>query len=308
METGKHQSKGLKLLSKVIQRVEEKRNLAIISVASALIALNVLFFVMAYPSIFVPKAANYASDFSAYYIAAWRLFHAPAEIYVGTSVPGEYVILPHSAAFKYLPSFLFLAAPLILTNYQSSFVLFDIFQLALLPLMAFLIYKLLEGRSALLISVVFFFVLLQPFVPSYFWQWSQGQDKVLQTFLIVLSFYLGKKGQPYLSGIVFGLSFFDPRFALIAIPLFALYNRGRIALASMATAVTFVLSNCLILFLFPGVFQSFESMVFNYGLSTPVYVYSFIPIITVAVLTIVNWKGFLSWGKELVPKKLLATA
>jgi hypothetical protein len=143
-----------------------------------------------------------------------------------------------------------------------------------------------------LISVVFFFVLLQPFIPSYYWQWSQGQAKVLQTFLLVLSFYLGKKGKHYLSGVVFGLSFFDPRFALISIPLFLLYNRGRITVTSIAALVTFALSNFLIFLLAPGLFPQFSAMVFSYGLSTPIYIYSFIPIITVAILTMVNWREF----------------
>ncbi|MHB1907356.1 MAG: hypothetical protein ACYCQJ_00640 [Nitrososphaerales archaeon] len=54
----------------------------------------------ALPTIFVPKAPNYASDFSAYYIAARKLVFDPRNLYVGTTVPGEYVINPHPAAFK----------------------------------------------------------------------------------------------------------------------------------------------------------------------------------------------------------------
>jgi hypothetical protein len=150
-----------------------------------------------------------------------------------------------------------------------------------------------------LISVVLFFVLLQPFIPSYYWQWAQGQDKVFQTFLLVLSFYLGKKGKTGLSGIVFGLSFFDPRFALISIPLFALYNRGKIVESSTAAVVTIALSNFLILFLDPGVFPGFAEMLLGYGISTPLYVYSFIPIITIAVLTLANWREFRDAARQI---------
>jgi Glycosyltransferase family 87 len=287
-------------LTTVIELLEKKRQLVIVGTATVLIAVNVLIFISAYPTIFVPKAANYASDFSAYYIGVWRLFHAPSFIYAGSSVPGEYVILPYVAAFKYLPSFLLIASPLILTSYQNAFVLFDVFQLILLPLMTYMIYELLEGRSALLISVVFFFALLQPFIPSYYWQWSQGQDKVLQTFLLVLTFYLGKKGKFYLSGIVFGLSFFDPRFALVSIPLFVLYNRGRIAASSIVAGITFVLSNFLVLVAYPGAMSGFLSMLFSFGLSTPLYIYSFIPLLTVGALTLANWRGFLSAGREIL--------
>src|SRR5579862_4822566 len=101
------------MLSELIERLERRRHLVIIAVGASLVIINVILFVTAYPSIFVPKASNYASDFSAYYIGVWRLFHDPSQIYAGSSVPGEYVILPYTAAFKYLPSFLIMVSPLV---------------------------------------------------------------------------------------------------------------------------------------------------------------------------------------------------
>jgi hypothetical protein len=115
----------------------------------------------------------------------------------------------------------------------------------------------------------------------------------------VLSFYLGSRGKPWLSGITFGLAFFDPRFALISIPLFLVYNRASLAGSSIAATAAAVLSNFAILFLFPGVLPGFLSMLFTYGLSTPIYIYSLIPILTVAVLTIVNWRGIVDLGRDL---------
>lgn len=65
------------------------------------------------------------------------------------------------------------------------------------------------------------------FSVSYFWQWKEGQSKVIETLLLTVSFYLGMKGRPVWSGVILGIAFFDPRFALAAIPLFLTYNAAK---------------------------------------------------------------------------------
>jgi hypothetical protein len=163
----------------------------------------------------------------------------------------------------------------------------------LLPVMAYLTYKLLEKKDVLFICIALYVVLLQSFIPSYYWQWSQGQEKVLQTFMLLFSFYLGKTSRNVLSGIVFGLSFFDPRFALIATPLFMLYNRPKLKISAATAALTCLASN-LILF-YPEIWSGFWPMLINYGFSTPIYIYSFIPILTICIFLYANAKEFFSW-------------
>jgi hypothetical protein len=84
--------------------------------------------------------------------------------------------------------------------------------------------------------------------PSYYWQWGEGQAKVAVLFLLTLSFYFGNKGKPVLSGIIFALGFFDPRFGLLAAPLFLLYNRAHLKTAILSGAVALCVSNLMLLY------------------------------------------------------------
>ena len=126
---------------------------------------------------------------------------------------------------------------------------------------------------------------------TYFWQWGEGQAKVLETFLLMLAFYLGKGQRPRLSGVVLGLAAFDPRFVLIGLPLFLTYNRGRMLSSVVAALGTFAVSNFMLLY--PGIGSGFLTALFGSGLSIPFYPYAYIPLLTVLSLSIVN-------GKELV--------
>jgi hypothetical protein len=240
-----------------------------------------------------------AKDFSAYYIGAWRLFHDPSQVYVhGVVDDGEYLIYPPPEAYKYLPSFLVIVSPLLCLDYQQALIAFDVFQFALLPLMALLLYELLNKKGLGLTLVVAVIVLLQPFpVPnwgisaSYFWQWGEGQAKVFETFLLLLTFYLGDSSRPYLSGTLFALAAFDLRFALLSIPLFIWYNRKnlRASVGSMLGAV--IVSNLMLLY--PGTGSGFLNMAIGGGVTTPLYYYAFIPLLTTVSLTLVN-------GREIV--------
>ncbi len=279
---------------------QKKRNVIILGVI-VLIALNLYTFIAAYPETYTPSSGIsngpiLAKDFSAYYIGSWKLWNDPGQIYnMNSSAPQQPTILPFPQGYKYLPSFLVLTSPLLLLDYQDALLVFDIVQFLFLPFIAFFIYKLMNNKPAALTFIVLLIALLLPFPtanwgasPSYYWQWGEGQAKVAVLFLLTLSFYLGNKGKPVLSGIVFALGFFDPRFGLLAIPLFLLFNRANLKTAIVSTAVALGVSNLMLLY--PPMGTGFLSMVFSRGVPTPVYYYAYIPLLTLLALMLVNLK------------------
>lgn len=271
---------------------------------AGLILLNGLTFVVAYPETLVIDGGccsnqPLAKDFSAYYVGAWRLLNDPSQVYTKGAVnDGGPLTPPAPESYKYMPSFLLLVWPLLLGGYQEAFLAFDLVQFLLLPLIALLLYWLLKGESAVVVAFVMVLVLLQPsplphwgLSVSYYWQWAEGQAKVLETLLLVLSFYLARSGRPRLSGAIFALAAFDPRFAALGIPLFLLFNRRRIATSSLAACASLLLLN--IPLLYPPVGAGFVGMILTTGVSTPLYYYSLIPLGVLLSLYAAN-------GKELV--------
>ena len=245
------------------------KTLLIIGVA-VLIALNLYTFVVAYPETYTPSpgitssGSILAKDFSAYYVGAWRLWHNPAQIYHFGALGGaEPATPPHPEAYKYLPSFLLVISPLLTLDYQQALLVFDIVQFMLLPAMAFMLYKLLGSKHLAVTFAVMVIALLLPFPtanwglsPSYYWQWGEGQAKVFLTFLLLLSFYLGSKGRPVLSGVALAFGFFDVRFGLLAIPLFIWYNRKNLKVATASAIGALALSNLMLLY--PGMGSGFH--------------------------------------------------
>jgi hypothetical protein len=269
---------------------------------AVLIALNLCTFVAAYPETYTltpginTSGSLLAKDFSAYYIGSWRLWNNPSHIYTLGAVNGaEPIIQPYPEAYKYLPSFLVVISPLLSLGYQQALTAFDVFQFLLLPVVAFMLYRLL-GKKGLAVSfVVMAVALLLPFPtqnwgfsPSYYWQWGEGQAKVFSTFLFLLSFYLGSRGKPYLSGIALALGFFDPRFGLLALPLFVMYNRRNFKAAAFSLIASLLFSNMMLLY--PGMGSGFVGMVLGSAVSTPLYYYSLIPFFTLVALIAVNYK------------------
>ena len=90
------------------------------------------------------------------------------------------------------------------------------------------------------------------------------------------------KKRPKLSGLAFALTAFDPRYTLIAIPLFVMYNRKNLKEASLVAVGSIAVSNAALLY--PGVGSGFLTMLLSTGLSTPPYYYTFIPIAVVIAL------------------------
>lgn len=267
--------------------------------AAMLILLNLSTFAVALPETNIVDSGcctNHlvAKDFSAYFTAAWQLIHAPSLIYSNQNI-SSLGIFPRPEPFKYLPSILLLIAPLTALKYHDALLWFDALQFFLLVPIALIIYELQRGKNLLGTSLLMIIALLEPspifgwgFSATYYWQWAEGQTKVLLLFLLLLSFYLGKKKLPIISGIVFGYSFFDPRFALISIPLFLMFNGERKSSAIISTIVSVLAFNSVLLV--PGVAGGFIGMVLASGLSTPVYPYAYIPLLTIIAQSILNWR------------------
>ena len=294
-------------------KATKNKKLLFVFGATILLALNFYTLLIAYPMMthtLILGGSEVPRDFSVYYIGAWRLIHNPSEIYhTGFLNDGEPDIVPAPTPYKYLPSFLLMVSPLLALNYQQAFLVFDGFQFALLPLMALLLYKLLDKKgSAVTLAVAVVVLLLPIFLPdrgfsvSYYMQWVEGQAKVFLTFLLLLSFYYGKSDHPKLSGIIFGLVFFDPRFALLGLPLFFFYNTKNLQV-SIVTMIAALLTSNLMIF-YPGNRHGFTNMILTSGFSTPFYTPSWIPTFTILALLIVNGNELKSMiEKAITPKK-----
>lgn len=77
-------------------------------------------------------------DFSAYYQGAYRLIHNPSQVYSWTrGLIGDYPIVD-CMGYKYLPSFLLIILPFLLTSYQNALILFNFLQLLALFILHFL--------------------------------------------------------------------------------------------------------------------------------------------------------------------------
>lgn len=283
-----------------------KQTLLIIFVASLAIFLNFLTFITALPEMF-KTTQDEARDFSAYYIGAWRLIHNPTAIYYGGTQPGDYPIYPKPKAYKYLPSFLLVILPFLLLPYNTAMLLFNIIQFSLLPVKGYLIYKLLDKKKVSTISIVLFIALFQPLPHlnpfngelklvsglfphpnfpflflsnSYYWNYVDGNSKVFLTFLLISALYFGKIRKVFLSGLIFGFALFDPRFAIITLPLILYFNKAKILTFLAGTVISFSITN-IPLFLYQDIGIQFLRATLNYGIVTPLYAYAWIPLFTI---------------------------
>jgi len=268
-----------------------------IVVVIIIIALNLYTLSFAYPIMNRPLnlgGADLPRDFSVYYIAAWRMFHNPSQIFTTGPLPdGEPAIYPSLTPYKYLPSFLILISPLVNLSYYQAFWVFDAFQFILLPLIALLLYKLLENKNPAIAFLILIAVLLLPYpMPgrglsvSYFMSWAEGQAKIFLTFLLLSSFYLGYKGKAILSGAFFALGAFDPRFAVLALPLFLYYNRSKLKTAAIPMVLILFATNMVVFY--SGVGQGLVEMIYGSGTTTPLYTPAWIPSVMLVALTAVN--------------------
>jgi len=276
----------------------------IIRILLVTIVLNIIFFCVAYPETFKPESTTYARDFSAYYIGEWRLLHNPAQVYYGGVLPSDYQILPNPQSFKYSPSFLILLAPFSTLNYQNALNAFDILQIALIPALAFFVYKLVKDKSLCLGAITAVLVMIDPlpslmtnsagvtlnlgsFVPSYLLGYALVNAHILQTVLLVGALYFGYTKKPWLSALMLAFGILDPRAALLAFPLLLWYNRQKLLQFIVGSAVFIAITN-LPFFFYYGIGFSFLKTEVNGNIISQMYPYDWIPLYAVATLTIVE--------------------
>lgn len=164
----------------------------------------------------------------------------------------------------------------------------------LLPLTGSLIYVISKEKGLVVTSTVAVAAPVLPFpLPtpqwilsaSYYWQRAEGQSMVLETFLVLSALALAKSGRPRGAGVVFGLASFDPRFALLGLPLVAAYSRD-LRRSTVYAALTFGLTNLALHY--PLALIGLLSMVFTSVLPVPPYYHAFIPIVALASLMLLD--------------------
>jgi len=289
----------------------EKKVIVIVILVA--VALNAFTFCLAFPQAFqLPQSATFARDFSAYYIGEWRLFHNPTQIYYGGVVPGGYQILPRPQTFKYAPSFLILFVPFLTLSYQNALAAFDLLQLALIPALAFFVYKLVKNKNLVLGSIAAVIVLIDPlpspsignsvinffhyrvaslnvhsFSLGYYVGYMLGNAHILQTVLLVGALYFGYAKKPWLSALLFAFGSFDPRGALVALPLLLWYDR-HLMLKFITGTAAFLAATNLPFFFYYGIGFAFLHSEVNGFIVSQMYPYDWIPLYSIAALTIIE--------------------
>ena len=275
-------------------------------------ALNAFTFCLAFPETFKPESGTWARDFSAYYIGEWRLFHNPTTIYWGGAQPGDYQILPSPQTFKYTPSFLILFAPFLALSYRNALTVFDIIQVALLPALAFFVYKIVKDKNLVFAAVAAVIVLIEPlptpplnqtalnllqyrffslnaqsFSPSYYIGYLLANAHVLQTCILVGALYFGFTKKPWISALLFAIGSFDPRGALLALPLLLWYNRKQIRPFIIGAASFLAITN-LPFFFYHDIGLTFLRSETSGTIISQMYPYDWLPLYAVAALTIIE--------------------
>ena len=131
---------------------------------------------------------------------------------------------------------------------------------------------------------------------SYYYNWIDGNAKVLTTFLMIAGFYFGRMMRPSSSGFFLGLVAYDPRFALISFPLAIVYNRFALR-PFVATAIgTLLASNFLVLYHSIGLHFVVSAVSHPAGF----YAYTWIPFYAAVGLTIVNYRQIVLVVKDAI--------
>ncbi len=264
----------------------KNKKLILISVIAIALALNAYTFSLAYPETFKPMSPIYARDFSAYYIGEWRLFNNPTTIYIGGNQPGDYYIPPNVQTFKYTPSFLIFFAPFISLSYQNALNVFDILQFVSIFALAFFVYQIVKNKKLVGAAIVAFIILIA-FQPGYYWGYAQANAHIIQTSLIVGALYFGFSKKPWLSALLFAIGAFDPRGALLALPLLLWYNRQKLLKFGLGI-VAFLTALNLPFFFYYNIGLDFLRIEVNGDIVSQIYSYDLVPMIAVAALTVLE--------------------
>ena len=276
-------------------------------------ALNLFIFCYAYPDTTKLEFGNTARDFSAYYMGAWRLFNNPTAVYHDGALPTDYPLAGIPQPFKYPPSFLLLITPFLAANYMDALVAFNFLQLALIPLLAFFVYKLIKNKNAVFGAVAAFIVLVQPlptpasnipfsepyhfgpfnvpiqtFAPSYYCGYVYINAHILQAILLVGALYFGYTKKPWLSALLLAFGFMDPRAAFFAIPLILWYNRSKLREFLVGSAIFITATNLPFMF-YNDVGLTFLRTVLDANIIAQSYAYDWIPSYSVIALTLLEF-------------------
>ncbi len=292
------------------QMAPERTILLVIIIA---VALNAFIFCLAFPAAFQSApSATFAKDFSAYYVGGWRLLHNPSQIYCGGVEPGDPLMTPKPQTFKYTPSFLVIFAPFMTLSYNDALAAFDILQIMLIPALAFFVYRLVKGKNLILGIITTVMVLVEPLsapsisytatsflhirvailntqslAPSYYCGYLLGNAHILQTVLLVGALYFGYIKKPWLSALLFAFCVFDPRGAILALPLLIWFNRHLILKFAAGTAA-FVSATNLPFFFYHGIGFAFLNNEMNRNIASQMYAYDWIPVYSIAALTMME--------------------
>jgi hypothetical protein len=277
------------------------------------LALNLFIFCYAYPETTKLEFGNSARDFSAYYMGAWRLFNNPTMVYHDGSLPSDYALTGTPQPYKYPPSFLLLMVPFLSAKYMDVLVTFNFLQLALIPLLAFFVYKLIKNKNPVWAAVAAFIILVQPlptpasnipysepfhfgplsvpiqtFAPSYYCGYVYINAHILQAILLVGALYFGCNKKPWLSALLFAFGLMDPRAAFFAIPLLLWYNRSKLR-EFLAGSTIFIVTTNLPFMFYNDVGLTFLRTVLDANIIAQSYAYDWIPSYSVIALTVLEF-------------------
>jgi hypothetical protein len=286
---------------------------ALILVILLAVLLNLQIFCYVYPQTFEPQTPTLARDFSAYYIAGWRLFHNPSAVYSEGVQPGDYPIIGQPQTYRYPPSFLILFAPFLTLSYQNALNAFDIIQFLSILALAFFVYKLLENKPLILSSVVAVIVIVDPILfapsvkysissflhwrivslnlqtisPSYHCGYLLANAHILQNSFLVGALYFGFAKKPWLSALLFTFSALDARAVLFSLPLLLWYNRHAIRKFIAGSAAFLAVTN-LPFFFYYGIGFAFFQTNLRGSVIAKMVLYDWIPLFSIASLGILE--------------------
>ncbi|MDR0373637.1 MAG: hypothetical protein LBI79_08850 [Nitrososphaerota archaeon] len=277
--------------------IAEHKKKILLTVILVALALNAYTFSLGYSAASQPILEEYANDFSAYYIGAWRLFHNPAQIYApGNYLPGDYVIEPTPQIFKYTPSFLVFFSPLLALSYQDALNLFNIVQFLSVFASAFFVYKLVKDKNLLLGCIAVIAVLLVPTALSldariifqgYYWGYSMGNAHIIQASLIVGALYFAFAKKPWVCAFLVAVSSFDPRVTLLALPLLVWYSRQTLC-KFIIGSIGFIVAFNVPFFFYQNIGLTFLQEEVRGSIISQMYAYDWVPLLSVAVLTLIE--------------------
>ena len=110
---------------------------------------------------------------------------------------------------------------------------------------------------------------------------------IIQATILVGALYFGFSKKPWLSALLFAVGAFDPRGALLALPLLLWYNRQKLWKFGLG-AVAFLAAFNLPFFFYSDIGMNFLRTEVNGDIASQIYGYDLVPMFAVATLTILE--------------------